>query len=143
MRKNGFTLIELLVVIAIIGILAAIAVPQYQQYLNRARWADNVSTFGGLKIAIAECMQSEASIPTACDTLTELNAGGYSDIAAMPVPKYGTATPTTGTAAIVITGSAQAGGCILTMTPVAGNAALTWQMSLTAAAGCNRNTTGF
>ena len=52
--QKGFTLIELMIVVAIIGILAAIAIPAYQNYLIRAQVTEGASLVGGLETAIAE-----------------------------------------------------------------------------------------
>ena len=142
-KTRGFTLIELMVTVSIIAILAAIAIPQYQQYVSRARWADNISGLSGVKMAISECLQVEANVPAACDTVAELNAGGYSDIAALPALQYGSVTLTTNTAALVITGSSQANGCIVTLTPTITTASVSWVPALTPAANCTKATTGF
>ncbi len=58
-QQKGFTLIELMIVIAIIGILAAIAIPAYQDYTIRSKVSEGLNLAGSAKLAVAETFDSE------------------------------------------------------------------------------------
>jgi type IV pilus assembly protein PilA len=76
-KQQGFTLIELMIVVAIIGILAAIAIPAYQDYTIRAQVSEGLNLSGGAKAAVTEYFQDRGSMPA---SNTEAGLAGATDI---------------------------------------------------------------
>src|SRR5678815_488728 len=62
--QKGFTLIELMIVVAIIGILAAIAIPAYSDYTERAKVSELVTLASACKASVSEYYQAQGTFPT-------------------------------------------------------------------------------
>jgi type IV pilus assembly protein PilA len=73
----GFTLIELMIVVAIIGILAAIAIPAYQDYIARSQVSEGVQLLGGGKTPLAEFYADQGKWPQAAASVMGTLSGKY------------------------------------------------------------------
>lgn len=75
-ESSGFTLIELMIVVAIIGILAAIAIPSYQDYVAKTQVAEAVELTAAMKVGVSDVFQNTGSVPS-LDQLGSISAGKY------------------------------------------------------------------
>lgn len=103
--QNGFTLIELMIVVAIIGILAAVAIPAYQDYTVRARVTEGLSLASAAKALVAE---------NAAATAASLSAGFTAPAA---TPNVASVAVDNATGLITINYTAAAGGGSITFEP--------------------------
>lgn len=126
MRKQmqqGFTLIELMIVVAIIGILAAIAIPQYQDFTGRSQMGEALSLASGLKSAVVEtanqvAMANVASGSNGIPAATTVT-GKYISSVAVAAGKITATVKTTGV-------NAGISGATLALSPVENGGSVSW-----------------
>ncbi|MFB4202177.1 Fimbrial protein [wastewater metagenome] len=113
--QQGFTLIELMIVVAIIGILAAIAIPAYQDYTRRAQASELISVAAPVKTAVSEFAVVNGYLPNA----GSVNFSSVSTDLVSGVTWNG--------GSISVTGSGQLSSLTISMDPTLNSGSVTWE----------------
>jgi len=131
--QYGFTLIELMITIAIVGILAAIAIPSYLSYTEKARFTEVVQAASALKQSVAFCAHQTGAISTDSTGAITGCSGGANGIPANITTTVGcVAGVAVANGVITATGSTGSGGCFsvtpatVSLTPSNTNGVITW-----------------
>ena len=124
--QKGFTLIELMIVVAIIGILAAVAIPSYQNYTLKAKYTEVVNAVAPFKTAIELCAQDGSCVSGGALSGITIGSGGIpASVSTTYVASIGVSTAGVITATATSAGGLAAETFILTPTFVVGSP-ITW-----------------
>ncbi len=131
-RQSGFTLIELMIVVAIVGILAAIAIPAYKDYMIRSKVSECAASLGACKTSVAEFAASRGSLPGSAAS------AGCSTQASQYCSSLAVASGGNITIGVDNTGNNTANNCTLTLSPETSGAGDITGWSGSSSNGCSK-----